>query len=309
MLVSLNRYSNNGRGFRRWQKFKTWFEDEYAGHDYAVITEINNLDQRLGEEFSKGERIFVAAGGDGTVNCLLNIIMQMDEDRRNQLILGAIGLGSSNDFHKPFSDKRIFSGKTPFRLDWRNAVSHNVGRVDFYDENDNRQRKYFIINCSIGIIARANYLFNSNDRIINGFKSKWVQGTIWYAGLRTLFSASNVYSTIKVKDKCFETEVTNLSIVINPHFSGNFRYDFEVSPKSEHFGIALCEKMRIPAGLRTIYSLAKGKFVGLPNTRTWKAKYVEIYPDDLTPLELDGETYLARNIKITLLKGRLKVCT
>lgn len=309
MLVFLNKYSNNGRGYRRWEKLKARFEDEYAGHNYEVISEITDLGQRLDEKFNKGERIFVAAGGDGTVNRLLNVIMQMGEDKRNQLTLGAIGLGSSNDFHKPFLSGRAFSGKAPFKLDWRNAVSHNVGQVDFDDESGNRQRRYFIINCSIGIIASANLLFNSKDKMVNWLKAKWVAATIWYAALRILINLPNINTGLRFDDKSFTTEATNLSIFINRHFSGSFRYDFEISPKSERFGIALCEKMRLPDRLKTIFALANGKFKGLPKTSIYQSTGIEIFPEEPTPIELDGEVYMAHNIKINLHQGGLKVCT
>ena len=198
-------------------------------------------------------------------------------------------------------------GKIPFRLDYKKAVGHNVGQVDFEDENGRWQRKYFVINCSVGIIAQANYLFNSKERVVKWLKSKWVMGTIWYAALKTLFAARNVPAKITVNNETFSTEVTSLSVVINPHVSGNFSYDFNISPQSDFLGVALCERMGIISRLKTIISLTRGKFIGLPKTRAWTASRVEIHPHDPTPLELDGEVRLARKIRIKLLPRVLKV--
>lgn len=307
MIILLNRYSNDGRGLRRWKKFKPELEGKYLRDNYTLIYDFEVFSKRLHREFERGERFLVAAGGDGTINFLLNQIMSMRKRERTQLTMGAIGLGSSNDFHKPLSEDRYLNGEVPVKLDYEKAAEHNVGQVDFEDEKGNLQRRYFIINCSVGIIAQANYLFNSKEKVVKWLKSKWVEGTIWYSALKTLFAAKNVLAEIKVENKSFSTEVTSLSVVINPHVSGNLFYDFKISSQSDFLGIALCERMGILSRLRTILSLTRGKFVGLPKTRSWMTREVEINPDSPTPLELDGEVYLARNIKIKLLRGVLRV--
>ncbi len=307
MLILLNKHSNNGKGLQKWERFKSEIEEKYIGRHYSLVSNFAGLNDSLRGEFKRGERTFVAAGGDGTINFLLNQIMQMKQGDREQLVMGAIGLGSSNDFHKPFSENSFENDKVPLKLNHKKATEHNVGQVDFEDENGKWQRKYFIINCGFGVVAQANYLFNSKDKVIRWLKSKWVVGTIWYAALKTLFTAQNIPTKISIGNEDHKTEVTNLSVIINPHVSGNFRYDFKISSGGDHLGVALCERMGILSRLRTILALTRGKFLGLPKTRSWMTDRVEIYPDSLTPLELDGEVFLARSVKIKLLPRVLKV--
>ncbi len=247
MIVLLNKYSNGGKSVKKWEESKPELEGKYFRGNYTLISDFEDFSKRLYNEFDKGERVIIGAGGDGTINFLLNQIMQMKKEERSELTMGAIGLGSSNDFHKPFSEDKYLSCKVPLKLDCENAADHNVGQVDFEDENGKWNRKYFIINCSIGIIAKANYLFNSKEKVIKWLKSKWVMGTIWYAALRTLFAAKNVPAEIKVENKKNSTEVTSLSVVINPHVSGNFCYDFNINSQSDYLGVGLCEWMGILA--------------------------------------------------------------
>jgi diacylglycerol kinase family enzyme len=307
MIVLLNKYSNGGKSVEKWEESKPELESKYFRGNYTLISDFEDFSKRLYNEFHKGERVVIGAGGDGTINFLLNQVMQMKKEERSQLIMGAIGLGSSNDFHKPLSEDRYLSCEVPLKLDSENAADHNVGQVDFEDEKGKWNRKYFIINCSIGIIAKANYLFNSKEKIIKWLKSKWVMGTIWYAALKILFVAKNIPAKVKVGNKKISTEVTSLSVVINPHVSGNFCYDFNINSQSDYLGVGLCERMGILARLKTIISLTRGRFMGLPKTRSWMAREIEIKPDSPTPLELDGEIYLARRIKIKLLQGILKI--
>jgi diacylglycerol kinase family enzyme len=308
MFILLNRHSNNGRGHRRWEESKSELEAGLLGRDYRLAEDCGGLGLRLGEEYGRGERLFIAAGGDGTVNFLLNKIMTAEGIIPGEITLGAIGLGSSNDFHKPYSAGKRTRAGVYYRLDADGAVPHNIGQVDYEDETGRPLRKYFIINGSLGIIARGNYLFNSDGRVVRWLKPRWVLGTIWYLTFRTLLTEKNIPVRISVGGNSLQTEATTLSVIINPHFTGNLSYDCGDFSRRDGFGIALCENMGTAERFRTLSSLSKGRFTGLRKTRFWESPEVELDPRFPTPLELDGEVVLARRIQIRLLKGAVKVC-
>ena len=103
MLILLNKYSNNGKGLKKWEKFRPELEGKHIPSEYTVISDFKNFSACLRREVKKGERFLVSAGGDGTIHFLLNQVMQIKRSVRRDVVLGAIGLGSSNDFHKPYS--------------------------------------------------------------------------------------------------------------------------------------------------------------------------------------------------------------
>jgi diacylglycerol kinase family enzyme len=312
MIILLNKYANGTGGLHKWGKLKTGLEEKHLGRDYSLITSFKTFRRDIGRDLESGERRFVAAGGDGTVNFLLNQMMALDAKLRSQLILGAIGLGSSNDFHKDFNGnsngRSTGNGKVPVKLDFKKAVPHNVGLIDYKDVHNQWQSKYFIVNCSIGLVAQANYFFNSEDKIVNWLKPKWVEGTIWYSALETLFTAKNIPVRMRVGNEDIETELTTCSVFINPNVSGDFRYDIKISPQSDFLGVALCERMGILSRVRTLLAMAKGRFVGMPKTRAWRATEVEITSPVPIALEMDGEVSLARQLRIKLLRRALRVC-
>jgi len=309
MIVLLNKSSNNGNGLRKWERVRPALEGRYLGRNYRLFTDARELVEHLRRELDGGESTVVAAGGDGTVNFLLNALMGLGDEIRRRVILGAIGLGSSNDFHKPVSEVHRLDGEVPFKVDDRNAVAHNVGQADFEDEQGKHQRRYFIINASVGVIAQANHFFSRGNRLLNWLKPRSVLAAIYYAAIKTLFSARNIPARISLEGETVDAEVTTLSILINPHFSGNLSYDLDVNPQSDYLGVALCERMGIAERLRTMAALARSRFQGLPKTRSWKVRSLELDPDSPTALELDGEVCLARNIKIRLLRGFMRVCS
>lgn len=308
MFILLNRRSNNGRGGRRWEESRGELAEKLRGCDCRIIEDGRDLGARLSEAYARGERVFVAAGGDGTVNYLLNAIMTTPGVVPREVLLGAIGLGSSNDFHKPYrADRRTTTG-VYYKLDTAGALAHNIGQVDFEDNAGERRRRYFIINGSLGIIACGNYLFNSDEPIVRWLKPKWVLGTIWYLTLKALFSTKDIPLRLCIGESRLESHATALSVIINPHFTGTLSYDCGDYSREDVFGVALCENMGAAERLRTLMSLAKARFKGLPKTRFWESSAVDIETADSTPLEMDGEVVLARKMRIRLLKGALKTC-
>src|ERR1035437_1805055 len=93
-----------------------------------------------------GERIFIAAGGDGTVNALLNAIVEAKGALPlDAFTLGAVGLGSSKDFPKPFA--RVENG-IPLKVDDARTTPRDVGLI----RSENGAR-YFLIGASFGAAA------------------------------------------------------------------------------------------------------------------------------------------------------------
>lgn len=307
MLILLNPNANNGEGIRKWDEVLPLLEKTGLGRDYRLFSSPDDLAGVLRAGSSEKGQLIIAAGGDGTVNCVLNLLMALEEEERKHYVLGAVGLGSSNDFHKPHAARKL-DGNVFFRLDAANAYLHNVGEVEYTDGRGEKTCRYFILNCSLGIIAQANDFFNRGNRPLDILKRRFVPGAIYYAALRTILASANVPAEISFGAESLSADVTNFSVVINPHFSGNLRYDFAIDGRSDCFGVALCEGMGIGRRLRTLGSLARGRFHGLPRTRTWTADELRVSTARVTALEMDGEVFPARDIHFRLLKGKLKVC-
>jgi len=309
MFVLLNTSSNNGQGLLKWEESRPELERRFLGRDYDLVTDLETPKSRFRGRLVRGDKVVVAAGGDGTVNYLLNRVMELRAEDRRDVVLGAIGIGSSNDFHKPFSPARRLNRNVAFRLDASRAFRHNVGEAEFVDAKGRHARRFFIINASLGVTAAANFAFNAGGRIIDWLKPRWVLGAIYYTALKTIFTARNVPGRLVIDDREeLQTDITNLGVVINPHFSGNLSYDFDGFERGDCFGVALGEGMGFAERLRTLAALANGRFSGLPKTRTWRARRVDIYPQAPTPLELDGEVVLAREIHVRLRQNAVKVC-
>jgi diacylglycerol kinase (ATP) len=310
MIVFVNKLAGAGQCYRRWKTVRDALPDGVIPHDAReVACQPQEMTPWLRNTVENGDGCIVACGGDGTIHEVLQHIMQLPLPLRCKVTLGAVGTGSSNDFHKWSVNGKVTCCGFPVRLSWQNTLLHNVGQVDYVDENGQPQCSFFIINASIGIIAAANWEFSHARGMLKWLKRHWLNAAILLAGLRALFRENNklaevIHGGVKTREN-----ITSLSVLISPHISGSFKVDFDICPLSDFLGIALCESMGLWRRLRTFLSLARGTFVGLPLTEHGYVTDIVIRPKECVALEMDGEVVRARDIHIRLLKEAINVCS
>jgi len=249
-----------------------------------------------------GEDRFVAAGGDGTVNLLVDTVMK--HPAAGSVTIGAVGLGSSNDFHKPFRKNRQFDG-IPLLLDFESAQPRDVCTL----ETDGAGPRHWLINASIGLTADANQFFNGGDAVLRALKRVSAGTSIAYAAAHTLFI--NRKRRLQVQVECaapFGAVVTNLGIVKNPNFSGAFTYGSRFEPASGYFYVHLCESMSRSRVVKTLWRSRREGFQGLPLTRSWRARHLAVTAGREFPVEFDGEVLTARQATFSVRKEALRIC-
>ena len=241
MLILLNPSACEGNAIKKWEKIK---DDLFLKYGKADIITVNGTATKneIKKYIERGETDFIAAGGDGTINHLLNDIVRLTNGNLKDIRIGAIGLGSSNDFHKPYNRDRLV-GQVYCRMDFNNTIKHDLCKVIYEDENHNTYSKYFVLNSSIGITAKANFLFNRPDRILSYLKRKNTNIAILYAAIKTILTFKNIKVYVNSKEYSREIKLTNMGIVKNPNFSGSFCYDTEYNSGNGTFWIHICENM------------------------------------------------------------------
>jgi diacylglycerol kinase (ATP) len=308
--VILNPLANAGNGRKRW---KSLLESETAARaglrDAPVFDGPPfNLQAWVSERLRQGARRFVAAGGDGTVHAVVNALMMAPERagiEPEAIKLGAVGLGSSNDFQKPYlKEGREKAAGIACRLQFSQASTHDLGRATL-----DGVPRFFVINASIGVTAEANWQFNEARGGLGFLKRRWVDGAIVATALSAFAKYRNFDIKLAVGDEASrEVSLTNLGVVKNVHFSGQMRYDLAQAPDDGLFGVHLCEGMSRLEMVKILSALSSGRFSGIPKTSSWQASRVEAASPYLFAVETDGEVTRARQAVFENLRRELRVC-
>ena len=302
--VFINPYSSGGKGLDKWESVKTFFNNEVH---QIVINEQNGIGDLIKKSLQNGNINFIAAGGDGTVNLLINsLINTLNIEELKEIKLGAIGIGSSNDFHKP---KGEGFNSIPVKINFEEAKPRDVGCLTYF-EKGMMKRKYFLINASLGIAAEANYFFNHPDNILLRLKKKNTNLAILYSALKTIYG----FKSFKIKidsDEMgeFDVNLTNLAIIKNPNFSGNLRYSSVINYDGGNFNVHLCSEMSRKEIIHLLYLLSFGKFYKVKKKKSWETKELNVSSEDPFYVEYDGEIIKTTSVTFTILPKLLKVCS
>lgn len=303
IAILLNPRAGHGRALGRWRSIERSIRRQLLPQATAVdVFEAGQAGSSGAELAAAGYSLLLAAGGDGSVNHLLQELMAIEENHRP--LLGAIGLGSSNDFHKPV--RRHVSG-IPLRIDPASAQPQDVGRVLYRDEEGQQQQRYFLINASLGVTADANWLFNHPDACLRLLKGHSSSLAILYAAVRTIVTHRNSPLELVADGQLQAGHFANVALLKSPHVSGSFTYDQALRSDDGRLGLNICGDISRWQLLGVLADLSRGRFSGGEGRRSLYVQQLQIHTFGLQALETDGEVMLAEDIRFSLLSKAVVV--
>ena len=314
-IILFNSKAKGGKGLKIWDYI---LKSNILQEKYKIIIktqidickiESQALKNMLKNFIQDGFYKFIAVGGDGTIHSVVNSLFEF---RAMKPLIGAIGVGSSNDFHKPNKDK---IGSIPVRLNFDNAFYHDVGLVEFKNKKNLLSKEYFVVNASIGFTANANYFFNKNSWINNFIKKNNTNLAIFCAIIKNLFSYKPIQTILTYNGvKYISNEIINLGILKIPHFSGSFVYPKEIKVNNGIFKIFYFNsksnniyknKLHI---LQIIKDFLQNNILNNPSLEEVNTDKIEIKTKNETLLEIDGEVKKFTLANFNIIPESLLLC-
>lgn len=264
------------------------FKVSYTSH-HGEATE---LAQKAAD---KGIDLIISVGGDGTVNEIVNGIMQS----KNDPILGIIPLGWANDFIKSVNIppdvtqacKILVQGKTK-KID--------VGVIN--------KKIYFANICGVGFDAEVAQLANQmkdrhpNWRILSAF-------IYIFATIKKLLSPFRCYKVkIKIDQQEIQTKILFIAISNGKIYGGRFKITPEAILDDGLLDICLVEEMGRFKYLSIIPKVFKGTHGGIKGISFYKAKEIIVQSSELILAQVSGEVIEGqKKFTVTLQPKRLKL--
>lgn len=296
MLILVNPRAGGGQGRARWERLGLGLPASFPDGEAAAVAAVR-------EAAAAGEQVIVSASGDGGVHLVINALMDPETDKpRWPVAVGAIGLGSSNDFHKPSRGRPMAMGE-PHDVD--------LGRVDMVLADGTARVEYFVLNSAIGAVAKGNERYNHPTGILAFLKRLSPALAIQWSSVEAVGMFANVPARVEVDGERVPGEaITNLGVLKRVHFAGDMRYDTPVTPDDGLFDVNLCVDMTRLEFIRAMLAIGSGRFLAarLPKTYHWRATRVKVVPAAPTPLELDGEVFLVKEAEYRLVPRAIRLC-
>ncbi|HVG17039.1 MAG TPA: diacylglycerol kinase family protein [Chitinophagaceae bacterium] len=305
-IIIINPLCHQGTGWKRWLSIRSEVLKRLSSNCTELLLEKGvTLKEALSKHWQQQEpALLISAGGDGSIHYLVNYLLKEAKESVPNVSIGAIGLGSSNDFLKPFGEK--IKG-VPLRINMANETMHDVGVATFYDDTNAEHKKFFLINASVGVTAQANWNFNHPDNVLRWLKTRASGAAIIYTALSTILRHRNNPLSLVVNNSKFNTSVSNINILKLPFVSGSFFYKQPISHNDGQLALNVCMNMSRTELLSILNQLQKGKFPDSNKTLSEFTTNIDISSEQDFIFECDGETGKTRSLNVTVLPGALSI--
>ena len=307
MFVLLNSKAGGGNAIKKWNSIKNQIDIGTATIHY--FNGNYTLKNKIIEAINTGETNFTIAGGDGTINLFLNLLIPaLEPEVIKEIKIGAIGIGSSNDFHKPLNHESMVNN-IPIKINFKNAALRDVGCISYHSGN-HLLKKYFLINASIGVTAEANYYFNSSGFIIRALKKISTKSAINYSALRTIYKDKSIeLKIIDSNNKIKQLKLANLAITKSPHISGNITMDCPYNYQDGLFNIYFLD-LKCKIELIKLLNRLQSKNIDPSNVfGTMQSPYLLIEAEKSFKVEFDGEIIITDRAEFSILHKGIRICS
>lgn len=291
-LVILNPNSGRGRGHKRAESVHRALKA--AGLPYeAVFTESRGHAIELTRNAAlNGWELIIAAGGDGTINEVVNGLMLAEQAGAHSK-LGIMPVGTGNDFALGIglpADLNEVAGR---------LVRGQTRRFDVGIVNG----RYFDNCVGIGFDARIN---------IEAHSITWVSGQMQYllAVLRSLtsypFPVVNIY---KDDGDRLNKQVLMVSVGNGARMGGGFRITPDALPDDGKLDLCIVDALSRPQILRLLPKAMKGNHHGESAVELCRTTRLVVESSDPLPVHADGEILWndLHRVEIVLEPQRLEV--
>ncbi|UWG98857.1 diacylglycerol kinase family lipid kinase [Dehalobacter sp. DCM] len=174
----VNPRSANGRTQQLWPGYHRKIEQAGVKVVYAWTSGSGGGTEIAKQAFVEGYRRFIAVGGDGTVNEVLNGLIENDRVLADNIELAVFEQGTGGDLVRslrPGLNKDLDSLIS--LLIEPQTVLADIGKVEYYDFQGNKAFRYFINASNIGIGAEAVEQANRRSKAL-GSKITYLRGAI-----------------------------------------------------------------------------------------------------------------------------------
>jgi YegS/Rv2252/BmrU family lipid kinase len=298
--VILNPHAGAGKGSRHRKRIIDSLKN--SGINYTLhISEFPGHAIKIAQELAgKGETHFIAAGGDGTLNEIVNGFFNLRGTVPANIIVGMIPVGTGNDWIKTFGIPDDYENAMKIIVQG-NRVTQDVGEIRFL-QNGQTARRYFVNIAGFGFDGMV-------ASSANALKAKGVSGFRVYAG--SLFSSFLKFKAsktlIEIDGVKIEKNLFSGSIGIGKYNGGGMMQVPDANPLQGTFHITLISKIGLLGILKNFKGLYSGKFIHDHRVSTYTGKEVIIRSDQPLPFEADGETLGEGNFSVRILPHQLTV--
>ena len=259
------------------------------------------VEQRAAEAAKKGVDVVVAAGGDGTINAVVNGLMNSGASLEN-LKLGVLPLGTGN----------VFAFNLGIDREWKKACRIirkgrtrriDVGLASAFKEGRKKPiKRYFLLMAGVGYDAKV--IEDTSLRL------KYVLRDFAYV-LKTLENVARHQGTQITLTLDKETIYANIAWMVMIGNAASYAWNIKVTPHAQ-LDDGLLDVCLIPytnnlISFQQALQILTGQHIERGIAQYWQVESVRVESSPNVPVQLDGDEWASTPVEISLLPAALNV--
>jgi len=275
--ILLNPYSHRWNAKEDWKKADAALRAMGVDFDLSVSEHADHLVELARDAVRAGFTTLIAAGGDGTIDEVINgAAARWDEQRPFPITFGVIPIGTANDFADNINLPRDLNTIASMIKNGKTRM------IDLGKCND----RYFLNNSAIGLEPYVT---------INAEKIRWISGVPRYlvAAVQTIMEGTSWNAKLEWDDGSYDGLISLVSVGNGKRTGG-----FYITPHADPFD----GKLTFTHGYKTsrasmLLALSSGLKSGAGNIAEQEGihelhgTYLRIHLDKPSPVHTDGELF------------------
>ncbi|MCX7995055.1 MAG: diacylglycerol kinase family lipid kinase [candidate division WOR-3 bacterium] len=253
------------------------------------------------ESIKNNVDLIISIGGDGTINEIINGMIEFSENNDNLPALGIISAGTGADLCRtlniPFDYKRaidiILKGST---------MPVDIGRAEFKNHSS-KWHRYFINVFDIGLGGNVIRIAKYIPRKLGGF------ATFLLSSFAGLIVSQPVFLKIYIDDKFIHKGDINIIGAANgKYFGGGMKIAPMASINDGYLEILYVKDTNIFKFIKHILlPVYDANHLLYKNLYHHRAKKLKIIGEKIFPVDIDGEEEKASEVEISIIPGKIKI--
>jgi len=295
-MVIVNLYARGGMARTRWPIIKQLLKDSGLPFDCSFTESAGHATGLARDAVEKGYELVIAVGGDGTVNEVVNGLV--DENGRGRATLGFISAGTVSDFAQSVGipqnyvkASRIFSDFREFTIDLGVMECTGDGR---------KMRRLFGNTAGLGFVTDIVGGVNQRLKILGGTAAY----AIWLMPIITNYSNKDI--TLSIDGQRYE-ERDFAILVNNGRYLGGGKVFPHADPGDGLLDVAILGDLSKPEAIWHLPWLYIGIHAKHPKIRMSQAKSIEVDSPQRLPVQIDGEVVGETPVSFRVVPAALNV--
>jgi YegS/Rv2252/BmrU family lipid kinase len=241
-----------------------------------------------------GAKLVVAAGGDGTLNEVVNGVAGTDVD------LAVIPLGTGMDFGRTYGIPTKFDDAVRVALGGE-IRTIDAGHVDYRTWEGTDAARWFANVGSVGMSGAVAQRANGMSKVLGG------KITFFYALTRVFFEWENTDVCVTLDDCERRGRMHDVIVANGVWHGGGMMLAPDAAPDDGLFDVILIGDVSRADFLTTAPKIYKGKHVTHPKVEVLRSARVTVDADEHLPIEVEGEQVGTTPATFSVVRGALRV--